>query len=113
MRKFLIAVYCFPFVYFAMYQDFANRSMIGYLIMIITTSLLALNGRTTVILAGNVASALISSFFISRMTGDPRWGGYFKPLSPNQLLIVVTLLNLIPQFIAMKLAKKRKPPTSS
>lgn len=37
----IVCLYCFPFVYFSMHQDFENSLMLGYLIMIIVTSLLA------------------------------------------------------------------------
>ncbi|MBT2730720.1 hypothetical protein J7E63_28320 [Bacillus sp. ISL-75] len=41
------------------------------------------------------------------MSDTVMWdGGYFKPFSSSQLLEVVSLLNLIPQYIAMILAKK-------
>lgn len=36
-----LCLYCFPFVYFSIYTDFTNGSMIGYLIMIIITSIIA------------------------------------------------------------------------
>lgn len=117
MRKIVIGIlivclYCFPFVYFSMHQDFANRSMIGYLIMIVVTSLLAFFGKlcqnSISLIIGNIVSVIISFYFISEMTVNVRWGGYFKPLTPNQLLILVSFLNLIPQFFAMKLANRHK-----
>ena len=117
MRKivigFLIAcLYCFPFVYFSMHQDFVNGSMSGYLIMIVVTSLLAFLGKRfsnlTFLIIGNILSVIISFYFISEMTGNERWGGYFKPLSPYQLLILVSFLNFIPQFLAIMIADKRK-----
>lgn len=117
MRKSLIGIvlvilFCFPFVYFSMYQDFANRSMTGYLIMIIVTSLLAFVckrfSNSIYVIVGNIFSVMISFYFISEMIGNERWNGYFKPLTPNQLLILVSLLNLIPQFFAMKLANRYK-----
>ena len=108
----IVCLYCFPFVYFSMYQDFANRSMLGYLFMIVVTTLIAFFGKLfsdlTSIITGNILSVIISFYFISQMTGDEHWGGYFKPLSPYQLLILVSLLNLIPQFFALKLAKRQK-----
>ncbi len=108
----IVCLYCFPFVYFSMHQDFANRSMLGYLIMIIVTSLLAFFGKlfnnSISLIIGNILSVIISFYFISEMTGNERWGGYFKPLTPYQLLILVSFLNLIPQFFAMKLAKRNK-----
>lgn len=108
----IICLYCFPFVYFSMYKDFENGSMIGYLMMIILTSIIAFIGKfsynTLALIVGNIVSAMISYYFISQMTGNERWEGYFKPLTASQLLIVVTFLNLIPQLIAIKLANKFK-----
>ncbi|MED3912878.1 hypothetical protein P4597_27745 [Peribacillus simplex] len=108
----IVCLYCFPFVYFSMHQDLANRSMLGYLIMIVVTSLLAFFGKlfnnSISLIIGNILSVIISFYFISEMTGNERWGGYFKPLTPYQLLILVSFLNLIPQFFAMKLANRNK-----
>lgn len=33
------------------------------------------------------------------------YGDYFKPFYPTHLLVMVSLLNLIPQYIAMKVKK--------
>jgi hypothetical protein len=86
--------------------------MNGYLIMIVVTSLLAFFGKlcsnSITLIIGNILSVIISFYFISEMTGNERWGGYFQPLTPNQLLILVSFLNLIPQFFAMKLANRHK-----
>lgn len=116
MRKFgsnllIIVVYCFPFVYFSMYKDFNSGSMLGYLMMIIITSLLAFLGKATnhrtAVIIGNIASAMVSYYWISSLSGDDSWGGtYFKPLGPTGSFILFSLLNLIPQFLAMKLANK-------
>lgn len=95
-----------------MYQDFINRSMVGYVIMIVATSLLAFFGKYYVnsipMIVGNILSGFISFYFNSKMMGNDGWDGYFKPLTPNHLLIVVSFLNLIPQFIALKIAKRYK-----
>ena len=117
MRKIVIGIliaclYCFPFVYFSMHQDFVNGSMFGYLIMIVVTSLLAFLGKRfsnlIFLIIGNILSVTISFYFISEMTGNERWGGYFKPLSPHQLLILVSFLNLIPQFLTIMFANRHK-----
>lgn len=117
MRKIVIGIlivclYCFPFIYFSMHQDFANGSMLGYLIMIVVTSLLAFLGKlfsnSIFLIIGNILSIIISFYFISEMTGNERWGGYFKPLTPYQLLILVSILNLIPQFFTIMFANRHK-----
>ncbi|MDR7240880.1 hypothetical protein [Neobacillus drentensis] len=108
---FLVILYCFPFVYFSMKQDFANRSMLGYLIMIVATSLLAFLVKYFCnfipFIIGNMLSMMVSFYFNGGMSDTEMWdGGYFKPFSSSQLIIVVSLLNLIPQYISMILAKK-------
>lgn len=117
MRKFqsgilILILFCFPYVYFSMYQDFDNRSMLGYLFMIIVTSLLAFFSKRSnnlfFLVLGNILSAIISYIYISDMAGNDRWEGYFKPLAPNDLLILVSLLNLIPQFCAIWLVRNPK-----
>jgi|SRR5690625_327467 len=111
----IIGLYCFPFVYYAMYQDFSSASMHGYLIMIIATAILAFSGKffsnTIPFIMGNIASAIISFYFLynKEVTLGIGWdGGYFKPLTPYQLLLLVSFLNLIPQLIIMKLANEMK-----
>ena len=108
----LIFLYCFPYVYFSMYLDYSNGSMLGFGLMIIITSILAFCGVKYVhyihVIIGNSLSMIISFYFIGEMSGVEEWGGYFKPITPNQLLIVVTILNLIPQYFAARLAKKYK-----
>lgn len=109
----IICLYCFPFVYFSMYQDFANGSMVGYLIMIVGCSILAflskLFSNTILFIIGNLASAIISFYFLYKMEvsfGIGWDGGFFKPLTPYQLLLLVSFLNLIPQLLVIRLASK-------
>ncbi|MBU3103996.1 hypothetical protein [Clostridium gasigenes] len=106
-----LCLYCFPFVYFSIYTDFTNGSIIGYLIMIIITSIIAFEvkcfNNVFVLIIGNILSAIISYFFICNIINE-QWNTYFKPLMPYQLLILVSLLNLIPQLFAIKLAGKYK-----
>src|SRR5690625_3342427 len=104
----IILLYCFPFVHFAMTQDFTNSSMIGYFILIVVTSILAFLSKffsnSIPFIIGNIASFIVSFFFLYNMTAQlgSGWdGGYFKPLTPYQLLFLVSILNLIPQLITM------------
>ncbi len=120
MRKLIVMIlivclYCFPFVYFSMYQDFANGSMIGYVIMLIGTSILAffskLFSNTIPFIIGNILSVIISFYFLYKMEIElgVSWHlGYFKPFTPYQLLLLVSFLNVIPQFLIMILVKKYK-----
>lgn len=108
----IVCLYSFPFVYFSMYQDFTRYSMIGYLVMILVTSLLAFFStffRNAIpIILGNIASGIISFYFISKMSGNEEWESFFKPLTPNQLFVFVSCLNLLPQLIVMIIAYKFK-----
>lgn len=120
MRKLVISIlivclYSFPFVYFSMYQDFTNKSMLGYLLMVGGTLILAFFGKffsnTIPLIIGNIVSVIISFYFLNKMEisfGIGWDGGYFKPLSPYQLLLLVSFLNLIPQFFVMNLANRYK-----
>jgi len=120
MRKVIISIlivflYCFPFVYFAIHQDFSSGSMLGYLIMIAGTTILAFFSKyfSNIIpfIVGNIASVIISFYFLYKLEvvlGGGWDGGYFKPLTPIQLLLLVSILNLIPQFLVMSLANRIK-----
>lgn len=94
-----------------MYQDFANASMIGYAIMILGTSFLAFAskyvGHFSLFIIGNLASAAI--LYKMSVTYGVGWDkGYFKPLTPYQLFLLVSFLNMIPQLLFIKLANKIK-----
>lgn len=108
----IVCLYCFPFVYFSMYQDFTNGSMLGYVIMVIGTSILAFFSKffsnTIPLIIGNILSIIISYYFLYKMEVefDVSWHrGYFKPFTPYQLLLLVSFLNVIPQFLVMILVK--------
>ena len=80
--------------------------------MAVTCSLLAFFGKlysnSIPIILGNIVSGIISFYFISEMALNERWSGYFKPLTPYQLLLFVTILNGVPQFFTMKLTNTYK-----
>jgi len=104
----IISLYSFPFVYFSMNQDFETGSIIGYVMMIIFTSTVAFFGKLTkntlAIFIGNISSAIISFYFITQIASNHSWDEFFKPLTPFQLFILISFLNMIPQLISMKLA---------
>jgi urea transporter len=100
-----------------MYQDITNRPLYGYLILIVGTSVLSFLsdffGNFKLIIIGNLVSIIISFCFIHWMGFDGRpygWAdNYFKPFGVNLSLFVFSLLNLIPQLLAMFVAKWIKP----
>lgn len=112
----IICAYSFPYAFFSMYLDYTKQSMLGYLAMIAATFLLAfvgrLSGNSIAIIIGNILSLLISLYFVNRMGSD--WGGgYFKPFTPIQLVIVVSVLNTLPQLLAVTAGNKVKNRSSS
>ncbi len=86
--------------------------MFGYLLMIVATSFLAFFSKyisnSFPLIIGTVVSGIISYYFISNLAGNEQWSGYFKPLKPSQLLVLVSLINLIPQVIVYKIAGRYK-----
>ncbi|MFS0749415.1 hypothetical protein [Oceanobacillus sp. 1P07AA] len=107
-----LCLYCFPFVYFSMYTDFQSNLIVGYLIMVVSTAILAFINtffrNSFIIILGNILSLMFSLYFTSQLADNDHWTGYFKPFWPYQLVILVTVLNLIPQLIAMKLSSNFK-----
>ena len=114
----VFCLYGYPYVYYSMYQDFTDRLLFNYLIMIVATSTFAFIGKLysnyIPIILGNIVSAIISFYFILKWENNAQyeemaqWGSYFVPFSPNELLVFVSVLNLIPQLFTMNLAKKMK-----
>jgi hypothetical protein len=95
-----------------MHNDFASHSMLMYGIMLISVSILAgvsgyLRNWITVIL-GNIASISVSYYLNSKMISVPRWEDYFVPLFSIRLLVLVSCLIVVLQFILYKVGKKIK-----
>ncbi|MBD7942612.1 MULTISPECIES: hypothetical protein [Psychrobacillus] len=107
----VLMFYCFPFGYYAMYLDFTKGTMIGYLIMIIGTIVLAYICKSflfiSVLLIGNILSIISSLYFIHMMNTTVDWGYYFKPFRPYTVFFISFLLNCIPQWIISKSVKRR------
>ncbi|MGY3714421.1 hypothetical protein ACWE42_02725 [Sutcliffiella cohnii] len=108
----IILFYCVPFAYVGVQQDFTNGSLFGYLVMVATTSALAFASKYfsnyIPFIIGNILSMAVSYYFFTGMESNGRWESFFKPFTPNQFLIFVVVLNLVPQFIAMRYASKYK-----
>jgi hypothetical protein len=108
----LICLLSFPYVFFAMYLDFSKGSMLGYGIMVGMSLILGYTTRFSaalpVLVIGNLLSFTISYYLNTSMAGSEKWGWYFKPLTSQQLLILVSILNLIPQIIGIKSFRNSK-----
>ena len=107
----ILCLYCFPFGYFSIYTDFTERSMLGYLIMIIITSTIAFGGKYSnnvlSLIIGNILSVIVSYYFLGKVVNDDL-RAYIAVVRPHTLLIWVSFLNLIPQLFAIELADKYK-----
>ncbi|MEK3934477.1 hypothetical protein MKY41_04085 [Sporosarcina sp. FSL W7-1349] len=107
-----LILYSFPYGYLAMYVDFAYWSMFGYVPLLVVPAVLAYKNKQrfsiVVWMVGNVFSYLISRYLTLQMTGIGNWDGYFKPFYPVQLLLVISVLNLILQSIALYVRKRKK-----
>ncbi|WP_432361489.1 hypothetical protein [Sporosarcina sp. UB5] len=97
----LLAVYCIPFVFLSMYDDYKNYSMIVYGLMIIAVWYFAFLAKRKssfiVLLIANILSFLSSYSWVLRVNKVEEWEGYFKPFSSVQLLVLVTVLIILLQ----------------
>ncbi|WP_230199460.1 hypothetical protein [Bacillus ndiopicus] len=79
--------------------------------MIVATALFAglskKYSHISIIFIGNIVSLVVSYFFIGTMAENVRWDGYFKPLTANKFLILIGILNIIPQLVVIKFVKKK------
>lgn len=112
-KLFLLAGYCTPFVFLAMYGDArfgAPGFWVGYSLMILGLTLLC---RTTIrygtqglLLIGNIISFAVS-FICMLLFQTEKWLWYFSPLSAEQLLLLLSLIATGMQWLALQSAKKR------
>jgi len=107
----IIALFCFPYAYSAIKTDFAQASMIGYIPLIGVSIILSVIGTTLkctpAVIVGNIASLIVSYYFVSHYSGGDRWDGYFKPFDATITLYIISILNIIPQLIIVLLVKRR------
>ncbi|MGF9891075.1 hypothetical protein ABEX78_20675 [Priestia megaterium] len=114
MRKLLLTVifvlYCVPYVYLSMHNDFASHSMFMYGIMLIATIILAGTsgylGVWILAISGNIVSVILSFYFNSKMILVPKWEDYFVPLFSVRLLILVSCLFAILQIVFYMVGKQ-------
>ena len=107
----IIALFCVPCAYLALKTDFEQASMTGYIPLIGVSIVLSVIGTTfkciPAVVVGNVASLIVSYYFVSHYSGGDRWGGYFKPFDATIMLYIISILNIIPQLIIVLLIKRR------
>lgn len=103
--------YAIPFVYFALLEDFKTGTLLGYVALLGMFTILAFIGQRfshlLFVVVGNIVSYFVSLYFAGQMN-DFGWDGYFKPLTAEQLILLVSLLMVIPQWIAVVVAMSRE-----
>ena len=99
----ILAVYCIPFVFLSMYDDYKNYSMIVYGLMIIIVWYFAFLAKRKssflVLLIANILSFLSSYIWVLRVNKIEEWQGYFKPFSSVQALVFFTILIVLLQVV--------------
>lgn len=101
----IVIFFSYPYVFFAMYQDFKGYFALGLGLMVIMSIALGFFSRFSnwpvVLLIGNLISFFVSYYFNNSMVGIDRWDWFFKPFTSTTVLIIESILILIPQVIGL------------
>lgn len=106
MNKRLISIllrlgYCIPFVFLSMYGDAAHGTMWLYALMIAGFGGLCFgavrSGQFWIVPVGNLLSFTMSCLCIQKFSTE-KWSWYFKPLTANQFLLMLSLAALALQM---------------
>ncbi|API88990.1 hypothetical protein BKP56_06855 [Marinilactibacillus sp. 15R] len=104
----LLLAYSVPFAFLAMNGDLRSHTMMYYGFMTVSLILLSLitakKSNVRIIVFGNILSFLSSYIFIL-LTDILQDQWYFAPFSAVGLLIFLTILSLLLQFIIALLAR--------
>ncbi|MCI8971665.1 MAG: hypothetical protein HFF98_12335 [Oscillibacter sp.] len=104
VRLGILLVSACPYVFWGMYADAADRSMAGYLPLLVWAALLCwLTIRTRdipVLPAGNLVSFLSSYWFTAHCRLE-KWSWYFKPFTALGFLKAVAAAVLLAQGILL------------
>ncbi|MBU3175250.1 hypothetical protein KPL47_02590 [Clostridium estertheticum] len=110
IRLLLLVLFSFPYVYFSMYQDLINSSMIGYgLMIVVLIFLIFICKKTHNLLVGALGNILsfIASYLMVTYSTDEKWSYYFKPFTSVGLLIFVSIAIIILQVVVVGIIKSR------
>ena len=104
-------LYVIPFAWFGPYFDWKEGSLLGYALFLFGLGALsyslARSGKPKYIVIGNLVSFAIS-YGIALSVGRGYGEGYFNPLTVSQLVIGVSILNLIVQIPIVMHAMQRR-----
>lgn len=107
----LLVIYSFPFVFFAIYQDYIYDSMIGYAITLGAYCFLAFickyTRRIPILILSNLLSFL-TSFLLTLKLTTSEWNYYFKPFTPLVFLIFLSVILILVQLPIAIFVKQKK-----
>lgn len=117
MNKWLVSVlllggYCIPFVFLSTYGDATYDTMWLYVLMIVGFSLLGFctikSKQFAIVILGNIISFL-SSYICSSQYYADEWNWYFKPFTPNMLIVIISIVAFGVQIgFALSVYKKQR-----
>lgn len=110
----LLAVYCVPWAFLAMYGDKELGTMLPFVLLFCVAAVLGWFSRRIRLIqiaaAGNLLSCLTSCLFAGHL-----WAGdshYFKPFHAIGFVLVLSALGLMVQFLIWNVKKDRSPAMS-
>ncbi len=102
LKIILILGYFVPFVFLAMNEDAASGTLWFYLVMVFGFGMLCFGCTKTksiwIVIVGNILSFLSSGLF-TQLHQTEKWGYYFTPFSPKQLIILETVVVFVVQIV--------------
>ncbi|MGI1809788.1 hypothetical protein [Priestia sp. TGN 0903] len=107
----IFTIYCIPYVYLSIREDFEDDSKINYIIMAMVTVVLSyLSGLIRAdlsLILGNIVSFSTSYFYNALRLPDPKWEKYFSPVTSVEQIVLISLAALVLQMIVYTVARKR------
>ena len=112
IRIFLLIAYCTPFAFLAVNGDAVFGTMLFYVIMIVSFSLLCWailkTNRIYFLYVGNLLS-FASSYIIAKLSGLESMGDYFKPFTVYSLIVAISIICMFvhTMVVLIYMSKKR------
>lgn len=112
-RRGLVLLFLPPYIYLALLLDFTYHSVIGFISLLFLTIaagfLMKRTNQLILLLIGNCLSALFSYLLC---ISHPDWHFFYQPFSPSLLVVLLSLIYLVPQFIGIFWASLLPKPTT-
>ena len=109
-KAWLLAAYCVPYVFLAVYGDAAYGTMLLYGAMATGFALLCRSalkaGAPAILYIGNGLS-FVSSCLAAKLSGLEWMEHYFKPFTSHSLIVAISLVALVAQTIAVLMMRRR------